>query len=169
MLNTWDNVRINTGDRNHCPHDKIGLSYDSEDLSGWGQGQDRGRFGRGGRGQGQHNRRGDRNNNRNNSGETINVEELFNGENNILELDSNNETNYNSAHYFSLSSQLYNIINAQHLQQNMFGTIIIDSASTSDIVANKRILHDIHNVKNPLRVASLGGVTSIKTKSRLGK
>ena len=51
----------------------------------------------------------------------------------------------------------------------MMKTLIIDSASTSDIIGNPAILHDIHDSPYPLRVNTISGHTSISKMGYLGE
>ena len=138
MLNTWDNVHINTSDRIQRLQDETGFSYTTGAFTGQGPG--RSRFGRGRHRQGQYTEHGDRHD------------------------DRDNYTDDDYIPYSPISSHLYNITNAQKLQPNRFGTIILDIVSTSYIAANENIIHNVHVIKKPLKAALLGGVTSIKQK-----
>ena len=64
-----------------------------------------------------------------------------------------------------LEARSHNLLSPSILESKVYLNIVrLTCASTSDIIANKKILHDIHQVKNFPRVASLGVITPIKKK-----
>ena len=75
--------------------------------------------------------------------------------------DTSNEVN----HY---SNVLYNIRRAQRLNINNNSTLIIDSASTVDIIGDINMVHDIHHAPQPLRVRTVNGSATISKKAYLG-
>ena len=61
----------------------------------------------------------------------------------------------------------YNIDTAYKSEPNMMQLISIDSASTSDIIANQSIPQDIHQVENPLMIISLVKKSRINKQGQL--
>ena len=144
-----------------------------------------GRGGRGGRGRGRDNRgRGERNhraaqgapNNRNDDPnldqnhniehENENGDELIENDGDMFDdYDGNNNNNQNVGPYIDTC---HNIARAQKLNSDKSNTIIIDSASTVDVIGDKNILHDIHDALLPLKVKTIGAYTFIKKQSYMG-
>ena len=85
----------------------------------------------------------------------------------------NDEGNYNTNNdeFLDYSLRCYNISPAQKLNKSFTSSrsIIIDSASTSDIITNADLLTDIHIADQPLFVNTLNGVTKITKKGYLGE
>ena len=64
------------------------------------------------------------------------------------EYDDNNDNNENIISYIDAC---HNIARAQKLNSAKLDTIVIDSASTIDVIGDKTILHDIHDAPSPLK------------------
>ena len=82
----------------------------------------------------------------------------------IFEHDDN-DTSIEVNHY---SNVCYNIRRAQRLNINKNNTLIIDSASTVDIIGDKNMVHDIHHAPQPLQFRTVNGSTTISKKAYLG-
>ena len=57
---------------------------------------------------------------------------------------------------------------AERLRFMLLYSLILDSGSTSGIIANPKILHNMHEVERNLTVGSLAGTTHINKKALLG-
>ena len=79
--------------------------------------------------------------------------------------DGDNDNNENVTHYID---HCHNIARAQKLNSDKLNTIILDSASTVDVIADKTILHDIHDTLSPLKVKTIVGHTHIKKMAYMG-
>ena len=94
------------------------------------------------------------------------------GRNRVLEIEDNNNNNNSSKNvppYSHVPIVALHIRKAQQMAKGGNKSLIIDSASTTDIIGNKNILHDIRQSNNKIRVASLAGSSTIDQQGLLGE
>ena len=82
--------------------------------------------------------------------------------------DKYNGNNNNNENVISYIDACHNITRAQKLNSDKSDTIILDSASTVDVIGDKTILRDIHNTLSPSKVKTIGGYTVIRKQSYMG-
>ena len=182
MLEIWDEV-FRRSKRNRSTMDESGIAYAStnEDLnnrshfntgfgrSGRSSGRERG-YGRGRRG---HKGRGL--GNRRNEGDKAHHTNYNNDDNKGIFKEDDCNDNYISDNYinqqfnpYSSTFSYYSIFDAQCLKNNTINTLIIDSASTVDIIGNKHLLYNTHDALTPLHMRTVNSSTTIRKKGFLG-
>ena len=179
MLETWEEVR-NDNPPPPVSHEEAGIAFntigeDNHDRHGRDRGGRGGRGrGRDGRGRGNWNIRGGRREYNPRSDHPADNHNIQHEEQNELgdndgdmfdDYYGNNDSNNNVIDY---TNQCHNITRAQKLNSDKSNTLIIDSASTIDVIGDKTILHDIHDAPSPLKVKTIKGHTSITKQSYMG-
>ena len=81
---------------------------------------------------------------------------------NIFEDDDSN--NYSDG----VIDYCYSLSRAQPQICDMFATLIIDSASSVDIIANRELAYNIHKARVPLKVKTINGRSTIRQQAYIG-
>ena len=186
-LETWD--RANKAIKRHRRQPRrtdFGVAYniDEEDedrhgnryedgARGGGRGRTRGRGrGRGGRGKKtRHPSHQPTSKTNRDATHKIDGQEVEDHDDGIFEHDSDNSNSKETTNNYS-PSICYSIKKAQRLNRRSISqtsqSIIIDSASTSDIFSDPAMVHSIHPSNQPLKVNTLSGQTIIKNQAYVG-
>ena len=185
-LETWDRAnqtlrKLNSragraGRRNEQGMAYVTEGYDNDRQSrSHGHGRGRGR-GQGGQGRGRNGNRNGKTSNDETHNIAESVENVDESENNgagIFEPEPSNSSNSRTS---DDKYSCYNIKNAQRLSNHLKSTpgkkvvrlLILDSASTIDIIASSTLLHNIHRVQSPIQVNTLTGNGTIHHQGNLG-
>ena len=112
-------------------------------------------------------------------GQNVNTDNEWTNHNDADEQQDNNQNNFydDDANYnitnddfLIYDTPCYNMCHIQSLgKAALQNSVIIDSASTSDIISNKSMLQEIHRADKPLHVNTLNGITTIEQKGYLGE
>ena len=177
MLETWDEAHKRSK-RNRPTYDESGgiaFATTDDDHSSNRNGQGNGGRGRGGRNAGRGRNggrtgrggRGRHNDARDSYArdDTHNIQDVDEDDDGIFEHGDTNSGNNNAN--VNNYSDCHNISPAQRLKLTR-STLIIDSASSVDIIGDESLIHDVHDAPKPLKVRTVNGCTTISKMAFLG-